>query len=104
MTTTTVCGALQSQRQPGESQRLEIAGRYQFHVSLNTVLAANSYLVVAESLTNLLVKYPQLNATNALGNYSGALANSGERIELAKPDDLISTNGALSPRTSFTSR
>ncbi|MGC3961302.1 MAG: lamin tail domain-containing protein [Verrucomicrobiota bacterium] len=58
----------------------------------NTIIAAGGYVVVAESLTNLLAKYSQLNSTNAFGNYSGKLSNSGERIVLAKPDDLVSTN------------
>ncbi len=60
----------------------------------NTIIVAGGYVVVAESLTNLLAKYPQLNSTNAFGNYSGKLSNSGERLVLARPDDLISTNGS----------
>jgi hypothetical protein len=60
----------------------------------NTVIAAGGYVVVAENLTNLLAKYPQLNSTNTFGNFSGKLSNSGERIVLAMPDELISTNGS----------
>ncbi|HLP77618.1 MAG TPA: lamin tail domain-containing protein, partial [Candidatus Paceibacterota bacterium] len=52
----------------------------------NTVIKAGGYMVVAENLTNLLAKYPQLNATNAFGNYGGTLANGGERLALAMPD------------------
>ncbi len=60
----------------------------------NTVISAGGYMVVAENFTNLLAKYLQLNGTNTFGNYSGALANGGESIELAMSDDLISTNAA----------
>jgi hypothetical protein len=81
--------------------RWKLQGGVSFTFPSNTVLAANSYLVIAESLTNLWVKYPQLNATNVLGNYSGALANGGERIELAKPDDLITTNGPVTVTNIF---
>ena len=52
-----------------------------------TQIPAGGYLVVAGDLDNLLFRYPQLNTNNALGNFSGRLSNSGERIALAKPDD-----------------
>ena len=73
----------------------KLQGGIGFTFPSNTIIAANSYIVIAESRTNLLVKYPQLNATNCFGNYSGTLADGGERIELAMPDDLVSTNGAV---------
>lgn len=71
----------------------KLQGGVGFTFPSNTVIAAGGYVVVAENLTNLLAKHPQLNSTNAFGNYSGALANGGERIALAMPDDLVSTNG-----------
>lgn len=52
-----------------------------------TQIPAGGYLVIARDLENLLLKNPQLNSNNALGNYSGRLSNRGERIALAKPDD-----------------
>jgi len=70
--------------------RLE--GGIQFTFPTNTVLAANGYIVVAENLTNLLARYPQLNNTNLLGNYSGSLKNSGERVALSMPDTTNGTN------------
>lgn len=73
----------------------KLQGGIGFTFPTNTIIAANSYLVIAENRTNLLAKYPQLNATNLFGNYSGTLANGGERVVLAKPDDLISTNGLV---------
>ena len=70
--------------------RLE--GGVSFTIPTNTIIAANSYLVIAENLTNLLAKYAQLNATNAMGNYNGTLKNSGERVALSMPDSTNGTN------------
>jgi hypothetical protein len=70
----------------------KIQGGVGFTFPSNSIIAAGGYVVVAENLTNLLTKYPQLNTTNAFGNYSGALANGSERIALAMPEDLVSTN------------
>lgn len=53
-----------------------------------TRIPAGGYLVVARNVTNLLARYPQLNASNTAGNVSGQLSGSGERIALARPDDL----------------
>ncbi|HEX5221186.1 MAG TPA: lamin tail domain-containing protein [Verrucomicrobiae bacterium] len=70
-----------------------IEGGISFSFPSNATIAAGGYVVVAKNLSNLLTKYPQLNATNAFGNYSSTLANGGERIALAMPEDLISTDG-----------
>jgi hypothetical protein len=53
-----------------------------------TVIPADGYLVVAKDMNNLLSKYPQLNSENLVGNFSGQLSDGGERVALAKPDDL----------------
>jgi hypothetical protein len=59
----------------------------------NTVIAPGGYLVVAENLTNLLAHYPGvLTSANTIGNYGGSLGNAGERLALAMPDALVSTN------------
>ncbi len=55
----------------------------------NTVITAGGYVVVGKSVTNLLAKYSQLNATNTCGGFSGKLSNSGERLALAMPDDIV---------------
>jgi regulation of enolase protein 1 (concanavalin A-like superfamily) len=70
----------------------KLQGGIGFTFPSNTIIAAGGYLVIAENLTNLLAKYPQLNTTNTFGNYSGALKDSSERIAIAMPEDLISTN------------
>jgi hypothetical protein len=50
-----------------------LQGGISFTFPSNTVIAAGGYVVVAENLTNLLAKYPQLNSTNTFGNFSGKL-------------------------------
>ena len=63
-----------------------------FTFPINTWLAPDHYLVIARLAAQLLTKYPNLDATNTLGNYSGKLSGKGQRLALAKPDTLISTN------------
>ncbi|HWI58675.1 MAG TPA: lamin tail domain-containing protein, partial [Bacillota bacterium] len=58
----------------------------------NTFLAANAYLVVARNTSRMLTNYPNLNATNLVGNFDGSLAGRGERLALSMPDDIVSTN------------
>ncbi|MBN2784478.1 MAG: lamin tail domain-containing protein, partial [Pontiellaceae bacterium] len=69
-----------------------LQGGISYEFPSNTVIAAGAYLVVAENRTNLIARYTQLNESNTYGNYSGSLANGGERIALSMVDDLISTN------------
>ncbi len=57
-------------------------------------LAPGGYLVVARHLANLLPHHSNLNATNSVGDFSGSLANSGERLALSMPEVIFSTNGA----------
>jgi hypothetical protein len=54
---------------------------------IGSQIPAGGYLVVARDLNNLLLKYPQLNSGNTLGDFSGRLSNRGERIALARPDN-----------------
>ncbi|HKX62528.1 MAG TPA: lamin tail domain-containing protein, partial [Verrucomicrobiae bacterium] len=65
----------------------------------NTVIAPGAYFVVARNATNLLAKYSNLNSTNTFGNFSGTLANKGERVALGMPDLNVSTNNAGQVRT-----
>lgn len=67
----------------------------------NTVIHAGGYIVVAGNRTNLLAKYAQLNLTNTFGNYEGALKDSGERIALTMPEDLVNTNAQGAVVTNF---
>ena len=69
-----------------------LADGVSYTIPTNTVLAANSYLVIAKNLTRLRAKYPQLNPTNSLGDFNGSLKNSGERVALSMPDTTDGTN------------
>ena len=44
-------------------------------------------------MTNLFAKYPNLNATNTVGNFSGKLSHNGESGPdvLAEPQDALPT-------------
>ena len=58
----------------------------------NTTIAPGNYLVVANNATNLVAHYANLNSNNTLGNFAGKLAGGGERLALAMPDTVVSTN------------
>ncbi|NGO39706.1 hypothetical protein G4L39_09915 [Limisphaera ngatamarikiensis] len=64
----------------------------EFTIPEGTVLGAGGYLVVARNVERLRSRYPQLNAGNSVGNYSGRLSNGGERLVLQKPDWVLRTN------------
>lgn len=63
-----------------------------FTFPTDTTIAAGGYLVVARNVNRLLTNYPALNAGNTVGNFSGNLANRGERIALSKLDFTLTTN------------
>ena len=63
-----------------------------FSFPTNTTIPANGYLVVARNLSRLMTNYPNLVTANALGNFSGNLANSGERLALARVTQTVTTN------------
>ncbi len=58
-----------------------------FTIPAGRSIAAGGYLVVARNAARLIATHTNLSAANTVGDYSGSLANSGERIVLAKPDD-----------------
>ena len=58
-----------------------------FTIPAGTVIPSSNYLVVAKDRARLLSIYTNLNAGNCVGDYSGSLANSGERVALAMPHD-----------------
>ena len=68
-------------------------GGVDFIFSNSVVVAPGGFVVVAKNLTNLLAKYPALSTENTFGNYSGALSDSGERITLQMPVQIVKTNG-----------
>ncbi len=66
-----------------------------FAFPTNTIIPANGYLVVARNVNRLLTNYPGLNAANAIGNFSGNLANGGERVALAMVGVTTVTNNGV---------
>jgi len=71
-----------------------------FTFPTNTLLAPDSYLVVAKNTLNLFTHYPNLNADNTLGNFNGKMPHGG-RIALAMPQLLV-TNNNLGQRVTNT--
>ena len=71
--------------------RLEDAVK--FTIPPGTSIPAKSYFVIARNATKLRTIYPTLSTANCLGDWQGALRNSGERIALSVPDTIVSTNG-----------
>ncbi|MGZ8921185.1 MAG: lamin tail domain-containing protein, partial [Limisphaerales bacterium] len=62
-------------------------------------IPANGYVVIARNAAQMRANHPQLNTANTFGDYSGSLRNSSENIELAKPDQIVSTNVFGMPQT-----
>lgn len=60
-----------------------------FDFPAGTSLPAGGYLVVAQQADRLRTNYTQLNAANCLGDYSGSLANGGEKVTLTMPDPVV---------------
>ena len=64
-----------------------------YTIPTNTTLAAGSYLVIARNATQLISHYPNLNAGDCLGNFSGKLSHNGEHLALTKPVEHKTTDG-----------
>ncbi|HTJ00569.1 MAG TPA: lamin tail domain-containing protein, partial [Dongiaceae bacterium] len=73
----------------------QLAGGVAYTMPAGTSLAPDAYLVVARNRTNLFGKYPQLNAGNTVGDFSGKLAHKGEYLALTMPVPEVTTNGAV---------
>ena len=63
-----------------------------FEFPAGTQIPPAGDLVVAKDPIHLRTKYPQLSLANVFGGFSGSLSDRGERVALAKPDDILSTN------------
>jgi regulation of enolase protein 1 (concanavalin A-like superfamily) len=55
-------------------------------------IPSGGYVVVGRNVERLRANHTQLTAANSFGNWSGSLRNSGERLSLSKPDEIMSTN------------
>ena len=69
-----------------------IAGGISHTIAANTTIPAGGYLVIARDATRLISRYPNLNTANTVGDFNGSLANGGERVALAMPDPVLTTN------------
>lgn len=65
-----------------------------FTISNGTTLAPDGYLVIARNAARLQTHYTNLTAANALGDFSGKLSGSGERVVLSMPGTIVSTNAS----------
>lgn len=63
-----------------------------FRFPQGATLAAGGYAVVARDPARMLTNYPGLSAAVVFGPSQGSLANGGERLALARPGTILSTN------------
>lgn len=61
----------------------------------NVMLPTNAYLVVAKNPQRLMANHGGLTVNNTYGPFSGSLANSGERLALARTDFEVVTNNNI---------
>jgi hypothetical protein len=63
-----------------------------FAFASNTIVQPDGYLVVARNASRMMTNYPNLNAGNLVGNFSGKLSHGGERLALAVSDNTVTSN------------
>lgn len=65
-----------------------------FTFPTNAVLPPRGFVVVGLDTVTLATLYPNLNAQNLFGNYSGKLSHGGDRLALARPVYVLATNNS----------
>ncbi|MEW6156102.1 MAG: lamin tail domain-containing protein [Verrucomicrobiota bacterium] len=65
-----------------------------FQIPAGTSISPGGFLVVAKNKTQLMQNHPPLQNGTVVGNYTGTLANAGERVALAVPEWIVTTNTA----------
>ena len=63
-----------------------------FTIPTHTTLAPGGYLVVARNAAHLLTNYSNLGTSNLVGDFNGNLSGLGERLALAMPETIVTTN------------
>lgn len=69
----------------------------QFRFEHDLLLPPGGFLAVAQNAELLRSRHPSTNPNHIVGNFSGQLANGGERIALLAPEMLTDTNAAGDP-------
>jgi hypothetical protein len=77
---------------PADVGGWRIRGGISFNIPSGTAIPAGGHLVIAADAARLRTNYAGLTTANCIGDFSGALANGGERIALEMPEHLVSTN------------
>lgn len=61
-----------------------------FTIPQHVVMAPGAYLVVAQNAAHLMTLYPNLHSGNTVGDFQGKLSKNGERLVLARPEQVVS--------------
>jgi hypothetical protein len=78
-----------------------LGGGVSFTFPNGTTIAANGFLVIANSRASFLANYPAVNPAIVLGDYSGNLSGGGERVTLRQLDSLLETVGNVTATNFF---
>ncbi len=70
----------------------QLSGAVSYTIASNTVLSADSYLVVGRNAARLRTNYSNLNLLNCVGDFAGRLSHNGEHLALTMPDTVVQTN------------
>ncbi|MBN2507232.1 MAG: lamin tail domain-containing protein [Verrucomicrobia bacterium] len=73
----------------------QLRGGMDFAIPSNTVLGADSRLVIAKNAARLLANDPRLTPAQALGDFRGKLGDGGDILRLAMPAPNVATNNGL---------
>ncbi len=76
-----------------------LRGGISFNFPAGASIAPGGYLVVAHDAARLMANYPNLNAANTVGDFSGNLRNNGDTVRLLMAQETISTNTFGAPVT-----
>lgn len=69
-----------------------LSGGIEYRCPNNLSMPPGAYFVIAKNVNQFYANYPGVNRGLVFGNYDGNLANSGERVTLTRPEQVIQTN------------
>ena len=92
MTTTNTSSYTTAAPTPVDLAGWQFVSGITFAFAANTIVQPDGYLVVARNASRMLTNYPNLNAGNLVGNFSGKLSHHGERLALAMSDNTVTSN------------